>query len=96
MCVSHVDMDMVEQSNTTPFSQSVRSTLTIDHPLGLTLSTPGLVLFVIAQCPYVTLGHFRRQIGEILVDSINLMYKGYGLPIKLTSQHNGNCWLMME
>ena len=40
MQVSHVDKDMVEQSHTTPSSICEEY---LNHPLGLTLSTPGLV-----------------------------------------------------
>ena len=40
MQVSHVDKDMVEQSHTTPKSICKEY---LNHPLGLTLSTPGLV-----------------------------------------------------
>ena len=39
--VSHVDKDMVEQSHTTPYTICKEY---LNHPLGLTLSTPGLVL----------------------------------------------------
>ena len=40
MQVSYVEKNMVEQSSTDPNSQS------LNHTLGLTLSTPGLVLFI--------------------------------------------------
>ena len=40
MYVSHVDKDMVEQSNTTPLCLCKEY---LNHPLGLTFSTPGLV-----------------------------------------------------
>ena len=40
MKVSNVDKDMVEQSTTVPNSQSITY---LNHTLGLTLSTPGLV-----------------------------------------------------
>ena len=46
MQVSHVDKDMVEQSHTTP-SSIFKDYL--NHPLGLALSTPGLVVYYIHQ-----------------------------------------------
>ena len=44
MEVSHAEKNMVEQSSTVPYSQSIICKEYLNHTLGLTLSTPGLVI----------------------------------------------------
>ena len=44
--ISHVEKNMVEQSSTVLNSQSITYKEYLNHILGLTLSTPGLVFFL--------------------------------------------------
>ena len=70
MQVSHVDKNMLEQSSTLPQSIFKED---LNHTLGLTLSTPGLVLIIFSLNLYLSLscddGQEDEEVGDKCPDA---------------------------